>query len=462
MKVLPLLSPCRLFFAVLLVMGGWPTWGLAQNGKAGAVAEGGDFALPDEVRFNRDVRTIFSKTCFACHGPDANTREAKLRLDVREDAIADRKGDRAIVPGDPAASLAYQLITDSDPDYQMPPPDFHTQLAPREKAMIARWIEQGAKYETHWAFIPPERPAAPEVGASDVVRNPIDSFVIARLEAEGLSPAPVADRHTLIRRVTLDLTGLPPATGEVADFVNDPAGDDEAYEKVVDRLLASPRYGEHMARHWLDAARYADTSGYQYDRIRHQWVWRDWVIHAFNSNMPFDQFTIEQNAGDLLPNATDQTRLATGFHRNHPITIEGGVIDEEYRTEYVMDRVVTTTTTWMGLTFTCARCHDHKYDAVSMDDFYSFYAFFNNVPERGLNGFSPKASIDSPLTPDRTAALSAELAGAEQRFDQALAKVGSSLKAWEAELRATVDADSKPVEFTALRAERRHRVGQAE
>ena len=446
MKVIPVISLRRFAFALLLALAGWSISAMAQDGKDDG------FNLPDEVRFNRDVRTIFSKTCFACHGPDANAREAKLRLDVREEAIADRKGDRPIVPGDAEASLAYQLITDSDPDYQMPPADFHTQLTLREKAMIAKWINQGAKYETHWAFIPPLRSAAPQVEAAAAVVNPIDNFVIARLEGQGLSPAEAADRRTLIRRVTLDLTGLPPAAGEVADFVNDPAGDDEAYAKVVDRLLASPRFGEHMARHWLDAARYADTSGYQYDKIRHQWVWRDWVIHAFNSNMPFDQFTIEQNAGDLLPDATDQTRLATGFHRNHPITIEGGVIDEEYRTEYVMDRVVTTTTTWMGLTFTCARCHDHKYDPIYQDDFYAFYAFFNSVPERGLNGFSPKATIDSPLAPDRAVAITVELATAEQRFDQALAKVSGSLKGWEEQLRETVDADSKSVEVTALSA----------
>lgn len=410
------------------------------------------FQLPETVRFNRDVRTIFSKTCFACHGPDANARKAKLRLDVRDEAIADRKGDRPIVPGLAAKSLAWQLITAADPDDQMPPADFHTQLTPREKAIIEKWINQGAEYETHWAFIPPVRSAAPVVRRAASVRNPIDNFVIAKLEADGLAPSPPADRRTLIRRVTLDLIGLLPSPSEVDAFVNDAANDDDAYAKVVGRLLASPHFGEHRARHWLDAARYADTSGYQYDRIRYQWVWRDWVINAFNANMPFDQFTIEQNAGDLLPDATDQTRLATGFHRNHPITIEGGVIDEEYRTEYVMDRVVTTTTTWLGLTFTCARCHDHKYDPIGQDDFYSFYAFFNSVPERGLNGFNPKAKIASPLTLDPSIELAAELAEAKREFDQKLKEAGASMEKWEAQLRESVDAELSSVAIDALKA----------
>jgi hypothetical protein len=417
------------------------------NGQGNA-----SFQLPERVQFNRDVRTIFSKTCFACHGPDANARKAKLRLDVREEAIAERDGDRPIVPGAAAKSLAWQRITATDPDDQMPPADFHTQLTPREKAIIEKWINQGAEYETHWAFIPPVRPAAPKVKSADAVRNSIDNFVIRKLEAAGLEPSAPADRSALIRRVSLDLIGLPPSAPEVKAFIDDPADDDAAYGKVVDRLLSSPHFGEHRARHWLDAARYADTSGYQYDKIRYQWVWRDWVINAFNSNMPFDQFTIEQNAGDLLPDATDQTRLATGFHRNHPITIEGGVIDEEYRTEYVMDRVVTTTTTWLGLTFTCARCHDHKYDPIGQDDFYSFYAFFNSVPERGLNGFNPKAKIASPIGADPSIELKGKVDEAKRQFDQALSKAGASMDEWEAKLRESVDAELSSVAIDALGA----------
>ncbi len=409
--------------------------------------------LPEKVRFNRDIRTIFSKTCFACHGPDANARKADLQMDIREQAVAERDGARPIVPGSAKNSLAWQLIATSDPDDQMPPPDFHTQLTAREKALIRKWIDQGAEYETHWAFIPPKKVAPPRVRRSDAVRNSIDNFVIRRLETEGLKPAAAADRATLIRRASLDLTGLPPTPDEVKAFLDDPAPDDDAFSKVVDRLLASPRFGEHRARFWLDAARYADTSGYQYDRIRHQWVWRDWVINAFNSNLPFDQFTIRQTAGDLLPDATDQTRLATGFHRNHPITIEGGVIDEEYRTEYVMDRVVTTTTTWLGLTFTCARCHNHKYDPIDMDDFYSFYAFFNSVPERGLNGFNPKARISSPLRPDRTAEFSARIAATEKRLAAAIKAAGGSVAEWETRLNQLVSAESKSVKIDALSAQ---------
>ena len=411
------------------------------------------FQLPEKVRFNRDIRTIFSKTCFACHGPDANAREADLQLDVRGQAIAERDGARPIVPGSAEDSLAWRLIVTTDPDDQMPPPDFHTQLTAREKALIRKWIDQGAEYETHWAFIPPGKASPPKVNHADAVRNPIDNFVIRRLETDGLGPTAAADRASLIRRASLDLTGLPPTPGEVQAFVRDPASDDDAFSKAVDHLLASPRFGEHRARYWLDAARYADTSGYQYDRIRHQWVWRDWVINAFNSNLPFDQFTIQQTAGDLLPDATDQTRLATGFHRNHPITIEGGVIDEEYRTEYVMDRVVTTTTTWLGLTFTCARCHNHKYDPIDMDDFYSFYAFFNSVPERGLNGFNPKARISSPLRPDRTAEFTERIAATEKRLSAATKAAGGSMAAWETKLNKLVSAEAKSVKIDTLSAQ---------
>ena len=417
---------------------------------SGAAYAEEDFDLPEKIQFNRDVRTIFSKTCFACHGPDGNTREAGIRLDVRETAIAKKDDFHPIVPGNAEASKGYQLLMSDDPDERMPPPEFHTQLTDREKAIMKKWIDQGAEYEKHWAFIPPVKATLPDVDHVEAVRNPIDNFVIAKLEAQGLAPAAEADRRTLIRRVSFDLTGMPPTPEEVSAFVNDPS--DDAYEQVVDRLLASPRFGEHRARFWLDAARYADTGGYQYDKIRHQWVWRDWVIHAFNSNMPFDQFTLEQTAGDLLPNATDQTRLATGFHRNHPITIEGGVIDEEYRTEYVMDRVVTTTTTWMGLTFTCARCHDHKYDPIGQDDFYSFFAFFNSVPERGLNGFDPKETIQSPLAGTESAGLKAKLAAAQKQLGDAMAKSQSLVGTWEESLRKQADVESKGVQIGNMSA----------
>ena len=418
----------------------------AVDAKHEAKADG-VVVLPQRVRFNRDIRPIFSGTCFACHGPDANTREAKLRMDVRADAITKRDGIQAILPGDAEESEAWLLITATNPKDQMPPSDFHTQLSPRDKAMIKKWIEQGAEYEKHWAFIPPKRPVEPKVKYSERVRNPIDAFVLARLDAEGLEPAAEADRRTLARRVALDLTGLPPTAEQLAAFLADNAAD--AYERYIDRLLDSDAYAEHMARYWLDAARYADTSGYQYDRIRHQWVWRDWVLNAFATNMPFDRFTILQNAGDLVPNATPATRLATGFHRNHPITIEGGVIDEEYRTEYVMDRVVTTTTAWLGLTFTCARCHDHKYDPVSMDDFYSFYAFFNSVPERGLNGFHPMEKIASPLGSRRSDAF----ADAKAKWEAAIDSSGDQFAEWEQQIRSRGDAiwsTPKPTRLTSV------------
>lgn len=394
-----------------------------------------DFKLPDTVRFDRDIKPIFSNTCFVCHGPDEKARKAKLRLDVRDVAIASRKDVRAIVPGKPSESEAYYLISEAAADEQMPPADFNKQLTPRQIALVKKWIEQGAAYGKHWAFVPPKRPVAPKVQLSSRVHNPIDSFAFAKLEREKLTPSAVADKYTLIRRVTLDLTGLLPTPAEVDAFVIDTS--EKAYEKVVDRLLASPRYGEHMARHWLDVGRYADTNGYQYDRQRNQWVWRDWVIHAFNTNKPFDQFTIEQLAGDLVPNATDQTRLATGFNRNHPITIEGGVIEEEYRTEYVIDRVVTNTTAWMGLTFICARCHDHKYDPISQDDFYSFMAFFNQMPERGINAFSPKLRVASPLATGATKGLDAKIAAVQKTINAEMARVGVRAAAqWEARVRS--------------------------
>lgn len=349
------------------------------------------------VDFNRDVRPILSDRCFVCHGPDQSSEQAQetdLRLDDRRSAV-----DYAIFDFEDAAqSDLIARITSDDPDWQMPPPESQQKrLETSEIETLKNWIQQGAQYEKHWAYIAPVRPAVPKISSSHRSNHPIDAFVVSRLEDRNLKPASIADRPSLIRRVTFDLTGLPPTSDEIDAFVHDPDHLNLAYEKVVDRLLKSPHYGEQMARFWLDAARYADTSGYQYDRERKQWVWRDWVIHAFNTNMPFDQFTIQQIAGDMLADATDQTRLATGFNRNHPITIEGGVVDEEYRTEYVIDRVVTTSTVWLGQTFLCARCHDHKYDPISQADFYQFYSFFNNVPERGLNGFDPKLTVASPL-----------------------------------------------------------------
>jgi mono/diheme cytochrome c family protein len=335
----------------------------------------------DAVEFNRDVRPILADACFRCHGPDSAARQADLRLDDEAAAKAKREHGTAIVPGQLANSQLWQRITSTDADDRMPPADSGTRLSDRQIATLRHWIEQGAKWQRHWAFIPPTQPVPPASHCPSRMLGPIDAFIHARLTQEGLDPAPPAEEHTLLRRVTLDLTGLPPTPDEIAAFLADRSPD--AYERVVDRLLASPRYGERMAVRWLDAARYADTHGYQSDGERHMWRWRDWVIEAFNANQPFDQFTIEQLAGDLLPQATLAQRIATGFNRNHRGNGEGGIIPEEYAVEYVVDRVETTSTVWLGLTMGCVRCHDHKFDPFKQADFYKLFALFNNVPEKG-------------------------------------------------------------------------------
>ncbi|MEZ6128418.1 MAG: PSD1 and planctomycete cytochrome C domain-containing protein [Planctomycetaceae bacterium] len=371
--------------------------------------------MADDVRFNRDVRSILSNHCFTCHGPDTVTRQGGLRLDVRESAV--RKADsgrQAIIPGNASASEVIRRVTSRDDDIRMPPPDGPASLSEKQIAVLRTWIEQGAEYQQHWAFVSPTQPDVPQVGSSEWPRNAVDNFVLAALHQKGMQPAAEAEKETLIRRVAFDVTGLPPTLEEIDEFLADTS--DDAYETMVDRYLASPAYGEHMARHWLDLARYADTNGYQYDTEREQWVWRDWVIHAYNENKPFDEFTTEQLAGDLLPNATPLQRLATGFNRNHGITIEGGVIGEEYRTEYVMDRLVTTGAVWMGLTVGCARCHDHKYDPLSQRDFYQMYAFFNQVPEKGQSGFDPRERIRSPLAGAQEEALAEELAALKREL----------------------------------------------
>jgi hypothetical protein len=309
--------------------------------------------------FNRDIRPILSENCFYCHGQDGNKRQADLRLDVREAAVA----AEAIVPGTPGSSTLLERIHSTDPDVLMPPPDSNRRLSDDQKRLLQRWIAEGAEYEPHWAFAPPVRPALPPVQRADWPRQPLDHFVLAKIEAAGLAPAPEADRATLIRRLHADLVGLPPTPEEVDAFVADT--DPEAYEKLVDRLLASPHYGERMALPWLDAARYADSNGFQQDGDTWQWIWRDWVVNALNADMPFDQFSIEQLAGDLLPNATPEQKIASGFNRNHLLNGEGGAIPEEQRFNNLFDRVDTTSTTWLGLTMACAQCHDHKYDPMT-------------------------------------------------------------------------------------------------
>ncbi len=376
------------------------------------------------VDFATQIRPLLSDRCFKCHGPDSNAREAELRLDIRKGVFEPREdGQAVVVPGKPEQSLLYQRIITEDEDLRMPPEGGGKPLSKAEADLIRRWIEQGAPWEDHWAFVPPKRPPLPQVKNRQGVRNPIDLFIRARLEQEGLQPAPEASRETLIRRLSLDLTGLPPTLEEVDRFLADRRPG--AYERLVDRLLASPHYGEHMARYWLDAARYGDTHGLHLDNYRSIWPYRDWVIRAFNANMPFDQFTIEQIAGDLLPNATREQRIATGFLRCNVTTSEGGVIEEEFRVRYTVDRTETVGTVFLGMTIGCAVCHEHKYDPISQREFYQLYAFFNSAADRGLDGNAPlpppTMKIPSPEQEAKLAELRKQLKKAQQAYEQALA-----------------------------------------
>ena len=334
----------------------------------------------EQVSFSRDVRPILADKCFQCHGPDAQALQADLRLDRFVGDGGTRGGSAVIVPGDVAASKLVKRITSGDEDEQMPPPDQPRRLTTGEIELLARWVAEGGQYETHWAFVAPTRPPLPAVSNRQWPRNGIDYFILQRLEREGLAASPVATANRLVRRIAFDLNGLPPDLANVAA-----AGEPGFYERYVEALLGSPRYGEHWATMWLDAARYADTNGYNNDTPRYNWPYRDWVIAAFNQNMPYDQFVIEQLAGDLLPNATPWQHVATGFNRNHNVTSEGGIVDEEYRLEYVADRVDTTATVFMALTLRCARCHEHKFDPISQREYYQLSAFFNQVPESGYH-----------------------------------------------------------------------------
>ncbi|MEC9093188.1 MAG: DUF1549 domain-containing protein, partial [Planctomycetota bacterium] len=354
---------------------------------------GGQTPCMEEIEFNRDIRPILADKCFHCHGPDRATREAGLRLDTEAAAVAKRDGDPVIVPGSPDRSLLIQRIIHPEASQRMPPPDSQRVLLPKEIKLLTDWIQQGARWQKHWSFVAPQKIEPPRI-QSEWVRNGIDRFVWARLKQEDLSPSIRADKTTLIRRLSQDLIGLPPSLTEIKEFVEDDSAD--AYEKAVDRLLDSPHYGERMAQVWLDAARYADSHGYSLDRRRVMWPWRDWVIKAYNDNKPFNEFATEQLAGDLLPDATVEQKVATGFNRNHPIQSEGGVIDEEYRIETVVDRVEVTSAVFLGLTMGCGRCHDHKYEPISQKEFYQFFAFFNNVPETAHVGNGDKLA-DPPL-----------------------------------------------------------------
>ncbi len=369
------------------------------------------------ISFNRDIRPILSENCFACHGFDPKHRKADLRLDTFEGATEDRKGSRAIVPGDLENSDLWERINSDDPEEVMPPPKSHKPtLNAAQRQVLKTWIEQGATYEHHWSFEPPKTTAG-------IKGHPIDHFIQARLAAEKLAPSPVADPATLIRRVSLDLTGLPPTPQEVAAFVANPSAD--AYGKLVDRLLASPHYGERWGRWWLDQARYADSNGYSVDAPRQIWKFRDWVIEALNADMPFDQFTIEQLAGDLLPNATLSQRVATGFHRNTQINEEGGIDKEQFRIDSVFDRVGTTSTVWLGLTVGCAQCHDHKFDPIEQKDHYRLFAFFNNQEEPTLKVPDPRLDVKG---------LTAELKDLADRMAAIMKARARELAKWEAAL----------------------------
>ena len=402
-------------------------------------------ALPETIEFNRDIRPILSDNCFSCHGPDKSKRVTSFRFDTGEGVFVDLGGRHAIVPGNPAGSEMLRRVTAAEESERMPPVRTGRKLTERQIELIRRWIEQGAKWQKHWALVPPARPALPKTRNTTWARNPIDSFVLERLEREGLAPSPEAEPTTLIRRVTLDLTGLPPTPSEVDAFLADTSP--AAYEKVIDRLLASPRYGERMAASWLDAARYADTNGYQSDGERYMWRWRDWVIDAFNRNMRFDQFTIEQIAGDMLPGATLEQRIATGFNRNHRGNAEGGIIPEEYAVEYVVDRIDTTSSVWLGLTIGCARCHDHKYDPITQKEFYQLFAFFNNVPEKGkavkYGNSPPMIKAPVPQQQSELRALEKKLADAEEHFKT----LGPELAAAQEEWEKSIDL-SKPIHWS--------------
>lgn len=388
----------------------------------------------DEVSFERDIRPILSDKCFYCHGQDANQRQSDLRLDVREAAIE----AGAIAPHDLAGSGLLARINATDVDELMPPVDSNRSLSAEQRQLLQRWIAEGAQYETHWAFVAPQRPDLPTVQDTTWVRNAIDRFVLAKLEQvqrEGveLSPAPEADRMTLIKRLSIDLIGLPPTPQEVAVFVNDQRVD--AYERLVDRLLESQHYGERMALPWLDAARYADSNGFQQDGDTWQWMWRDWVVRALNDDLPFDQFTTWQLAGDLLPDPTTDQLIASGFNRNHLLNGEGGAIAEEQRFVILFDRIDTTATTWLGLTMACAQCHDHKYDPITRGDYYSFMDAFNRVPESGVPSYqSPRIRVAPPFIELPTQANKDRLAELEAARTKAAAELqpllDTSFAAW--------------------------------
>jgi hypothetical protein len=382
-------------------------------------------ALPERIQFNQQIRPILADHCFACHGLDANKRKAGLRLDTPEGATAVHDGRPAVKAASLGDSDLWRRINASDPALHMPPRDAGQQLQPEQIALLGRWIEQGAVYQKHWAFEPPARPDPPAVHATAWPRNELDRFILATLESRQLQPSPEAPRETLIRRVTLDLTGLPPTLEEVDAFLADARPD--AYERVVDRLLAAPRYGEQMARYWLDVARYGDTHGLHLDNERSMWPYRDWVVSAFNQNLPYDQFIVWQLAGDLLPQPTRDQLVASGFNRCNVSTSEGGAIDQEFQARYAVDRVETTSTAFMGLTLGCAVCHDHKLDPISQKEFYQVFSIFNNLAENAMDGNAllppPTLKLPSPLQTQQLEAFDGRLAQLDRRLHEKVAQL---------------------------------------
>ncbi len=403
---------------------------------------------PATVLFNRDVRPILSDSCFQCHGPDQKNRKADLRFDQEDTFTTAPAGERLIEPGKPDDSEFFRRLISDDPEVKMPPPSHGRPLTPSQIETIRTWIQQGAQWQKHWALIPPVRPAVPPVTRIEWPRNAIDNFILTKLESQNLTPSPEADRNTLLRRVSLDLTGFPPTPAELQAFEQDTA--EGAYERAVDRLLDSSRYGERMAIRWLDAARYADTHGYQTDGPRDMYRWRDWVIDAYNSNLPFDQFTIQQLAGDLLPNPTRDQLIATGFNRNHRANSEGGILDEEYLAEYAADRVETTCTVWLGVTMMCSRCHDHKYDPFSQEDYYRLFAFFNSVPERGkvfkIGNTPPLVRAPTPAQEQKLTELERQIQSHLDLLEKQRPEWQTALKAWCSNLAADAQLDWLPTD----------------
>ncbi len=415
--------------------------------KVGAAGEGSGHGEGASIRYDRDIRPILSDRCFKCHGQDAATRKAELRLDVRDGLLAARTDGAVVVPGDPGKSTLWHRVNSHDPDEQMPPPTANKRaLSESELALVRRWIAEGAQYEPHWAFVAPVRPGVPAVRDAKWARNEIDRFILARLDDAGVTPSPEADKATLARRVFLELTGLPPTPEEIEEFERDTGP--EAYERLVDRLFTQEpyrsRYAERMAVPWVDAARYADTNGTHTDAGRQMWAWRDWVLGAMRENMAFDRFLTEQLAGDLIPDATLAQKVASGFNRNHVMTDEGGAIADEYLVEYAVDRTATTGSVFLGLTLGCARCHDHKFDPVSQEEFYGLYAYFNSVEEPGLysqlpdsnRAFEPFIAVPTPEQERELAAIKDQIAAAKKELDAPAPQEDSQRTAFLAELPA--------------------------